>query len=113
VDRWQYLIVLGACLVLTLPLEIFGKGVYRQPRRLAAAVLPVALVFLIWDAIAVAADVWTYNPRYILGLIGPGDLPLEELMFFVVIPLCGLLTYSAVDAMLSVLRRRLQKENQP
>jgi len=28
-------------------------------------------------------------------------------LFFVVIPLCGLLTYSAVDSMLSVLRRRL------
>lgn len=41
-DRWQYLIVLGACLLITAPLEFFGKGVYRQPRRLAAAVLPVA-----------------------------------------------------------------------
>ena len=53
-DRWQYLIVLGACLLITAPLELFGSGVYRQPRRAAAAVLPVAAVFLIWDAIAVA-----------------------------------------------------------
>ena len=30
-DRWQYLIVLGACLLITAPLEIFGAGVYRQP----------------------------------------------------------------------------------
>ena len=85
---------------------MFGSGVYRQPRRLAAAVLPVTAVFLIWDAIAVAAHVWWYNPRYILGVIAPGDLPLEEVLFFVVIPLCGLLTYSAVDALLSALRRR-------
>jgi hypothetical protein len=28
-DRWQYLIVLAACLAITLPLEIFGDGVYR------------------------------------------------------------------------------------
>ena len=104
-DRWQYLMVLGACIVVTLPLEFFGNGVYRQPRRLASAVLPVAVVFLVWDAIAVAADVWWYNPRYLLGLIAPGELPLEELLFFVVIPVCGLLTYSAVDSMLSVLRR--------
>ena len=53
-DRWQYLIVLGACLLITAPLELFGSGVYRQSRRAAAAVLPVAVVFLIWDAIAVA-----------------------------------------------------------
>ncbi len=104
-DRWQYLMVLGACILVTLPLEFFGNGVYRQPRRLASAVLPVAVVFLVWDAIAVAADAWWYNPRYLLGLIAPGELPLEELLFFVVIPVCGLLTYSAVDSMLSVLRR--------
>ncbi|MCH9701037.1 MAG: lycopene cyclase domain-containing protein, partial [Actinomycetia bacterium] len=72
----------------------------RVSSRLLAALLPVAAVFLIWDAIAVAGGVWWYNPRYILGLIAPGDLPLEEVLFFVVIPLCGLLTYSAVDALL-------------
>ena len=33
-DRWQYLIVLGLCLAITAPLEFFGAGVYRQPRRL-------------------------------------------------------------------------------
>jgi len=113
VDRWQYLIVLGVCLLCTLPLEMYGKGVYRQPRRLAAAVLPVALVFLIWDAIAVAANVWWYNPRYIVGIVAPGDLPLEELLFFVVIPVCGLLTYSAVNAMLPVMRRLFEKVRQP
>ncbi|HYO03693.1 MAG TPA: lycopene cyclase domain-containing protein [Mycobacterium sp.] len=111
-DRWQYLLVLAACLLCTLPLELFGKGVYRQPRRLVAAVLPVALVFLIWDAIAVANDVWWYNPRYIMGLVAPGELPLEELLFFVVIPVCGLLTYSAVESVLSVLRRLRAKVKQ-
>ncbi len=105
-DRWQYLIVLGACLLITAPLETLGSGVYRQPRRAAAAVLPVAAVFLIWDAIAVAAHVWSYNPRYILGVTVPGKVPLEEVLFFAVIPLCGLLTYSAVDSLLSVLRDR-------
>lgn len=105
-DRWQYLIVLGGCLLTTAPLELFGSGVYRQPRRAAAAVLPVAAVFLIWDAVAVGAHVWWYAPRFILGVIAPGGLPLEELLFFLVIPLCGLLTYSAVDSLLRPLRRR-------
>lgn len=35
-------------------------------------------------------------------------MPVEELMFFVVIPLCGLLTYNAVDTILGYLRRRLR-----
>ncbi len=108
-DRWQYLMVLGACLLITAPLEFFGAGVYRRPLRLAAAVLPVAAVFLVWDVVAVAGGVWWYNPLYIVGVTAPGALPLEEVLFFVVIPLCGLLTYNAVDTMLSVLRRRLEK----
>ncbi len=105
-DRWQYLIVLGACLLITAPLELFGTGVYRQARRAAAAILPVAIVFLVWDAVAVHAQLWWYNPRYIVGLFAPGDLPIEEVLFFIVIPLCGLLTYSAVGSMLGLLKRR-------
>jgi hypothetical protein len=38
--------------------------------------------------------------------MAPGNLPLEEILFFLVIPVCGLLAYSAVDSLLAVLRRR-------
>jgi lycopene cyclase domain-containing protein len=104
VDRWQYLFVLGACLIITAPLEIFGEGVYRQARRAAYAVLPVAAVFILWDLVAIATDVWSYNAHYITGLHLPGGIPIEEVAFFVVIPLCGLLTYSAVSAILDRVR---------
>ena len=104
-DRWQYLLVLAACVAITAPLEVFGAGVYRQARRAACAVLPVTALFVVWDAVAVAAHIWTYNPRYITGIRLPADLPVEELLFFVVIPLCGLLTYNAVETILDWLRR--------
>jgi lycopene cyclase domain-containing protein len=104
-EHWQYLLVLAACLAITLPLELLGPGVYRQPWRAACAVIPVAVVFVIWDAIAIATHVWTYNPRYITGIALGGRIPIEELLFFVVIPVCGLLTYNAVDAILGRVRR--------
>ena len=100
-ERCQYLIVLAACLAITAPLELFGAGVYRQPWRTVRAVLPVTMVFLIWDAVAIAAGVWTYNTRYLTGVTIGFGIPLEELLFFIVIPLCGLLTYNAVTAMLN------------
>lgn len=103
---WQYLIVLGLCLAITAPLEFFGAGVYRRPRRVVRAVAPVAAVFLVWDAVAIAAGVWTYNPRYISGVHLPFRVPLEEALFFVVIPLCALLTYNAVTTILDRARRR-------
>ncbi|MGW3470212.1 lycopene cyclase domain-containing protein [Saccharopolyspora sp. ASAGF58] len=107
-ERFEYLLVLAGCLAVTAPLELFGARVYRRPARLARAVLPVALVFLVWDAIAIAAQVWSYNPKHVTGVRLPFAIPLEELLFFLVIPLCGLLTYGCVQAMLR--RRRPTKE---
>lgn len=104
-DRWHYLLVLAGCLAITAPLEFFGAGVYRRAGQAARAILPVAVVFLLWDAVAVAFDVWTYNPQYLTGVMFPAGLPLEEVLFFLVIPLCGLLTYNAVDTILTWARR--------
>lgn len=109
VDHWQYLIVLGLCLAVTAPLEIFGSGVYRQLGRTVNAILPVAAVFIVWDVIAIAGGVWTYNPQYVTGVTLPPNLPLEELLFFVVIPLCALLTYNAVHTILTALQRFRRK----
>ena len=105
-DRWQYLVVLAACLAITLPLEIFGGGVYRQAWRAVRAILPIAAVFVLWDEVAIAAHVWTYNPQFVTGFELPFHIPIEELLFFIVIPLCGLLTYNAVTAILDRSRRR-------
>jgi lycopene cyclase domain-containing protein len=105
-DRWQYLIVLGACLAITLPLEIFRPGVYRQAGRAARAVLPVAVIFMLWDEIAIGAHLWHYNPAYVIGINLPFHMPIEEVLFFLVIPFCGLLTYNAVSAILRMATRR-------
>ena len=97
VDRFQYLILMGLCLLITLPLEfLFGARVWRRPRRLVAAMaIPVA-IFVVWDIIAIARDHWTYNPEYDTGWELPFDVPVEEVAFFATIPICALLAYEAV-----------------
>jgi lycopene cyclase domain-containing protein len=105
-DHWQYLILLAACLAITTPLELFNPGVYRRPRQVARAVLPIAAIFLVWDELAIAAHVWTYNPAYIIGRYLPVRVPVEELLFFLIIPVCGLLTYNAVNAIVDRVDRR-------
>jgi lycopene cyclase domain-containing protein len=100
-DDFQYLILLAACLLITLPLEfVFGAHVWRRPRQLAMALVPVLAVFVLWDVLAIARDHWTYAARYTTGVELPGALPIEELAFFVVIPICGLLTLEAVRNLL-------------
>ena len=111
VDRWQYLALMAACLLLTLPLEaVLGARVYRRPRRTFIAVVPVALLFVAWDVLAIRRDHWSFSPEYTTGILLPGAIPLEEVVFFVVIPLCGLLTYEAVGTILS--RRRAARAAQ-
>lgn len=104
-DRYQYLLLMAGCLVITLPLEIvLGARVYRRLRTLLWALVPVVLIFSVWDIAGILREHWTYNPRYVTGLqLGLG-MPVEELVFFVVIPICGLLSYEAVGTVLG--RRR-------
>jgi lycopene cyclase domain-containing protein len=94
--------LMAACLLVTLPLEVvMGARVYRRLRWLVFAVVPVVVVFSVWDIIGIARGHWSYNPRFVSGIRLPFSMPLEELVFFVVIPICGLLTYEAVGRVMS------------
>lgn len=110
-DRWQYLLVMGGCLLLTLPLEfVLRARVYRRPLRLALALLPTVVVFVAWDLLGIVRDHWSYSSRFTSGIM-LGIMPLEELVFFLVVPICGLLSYEAVGYVLSVLRSRKQRDH--
>ncbi len=92
-----YVGVLAFCLLGTLPLELWLKvGVYRRWRRLLLTLLPVVAVFVVWDLYAIAVGHWSFDPAQTLGVELPGGLPLEELLFFVVVPVCSVLAYEAV-----------------
>ena len=100
-DRFQYLFLMGACLLITLPLElVLGARVYRRPRRLLATLAVPFLVFFVWDAIAIARNTWQFSATYVSGWRSPLRVPAEEIVFFVVIPICALLTYEAVGRLL-------------
>jgi lycopene cyclase domain-containing protein len=89
-----YLAVMAGCVAVTLPLELVLKArVYARWRRLGLTLLPVLAVFIMWDALAIRAHHWSY--RHLTG-VRIGNLPIEELVFFVVVPICSLLTFEAV-----------------
>lgn len=94
----SYLAVLAACLAITLPLEfVFRARVYRRPRLVAVTLAPVVLGFGVWDLLATARGHWWFADRYVLGVRLLG-LPIEEWLFFIVVPLCALLTYEALGS---------------
>lgn len=94
--RLAYLGVLVFVVLGTAWLEVVLRTrVYRRWRRLLLALLPVLVVFCLWDAYAVAAGHWTFDPGRTTG-IHLGPLPLEEVLFFVVVPIASVLTLEAV-----------------
>jgi lycopene cyclase domain-containing protein len=106
-DHFQYLLLMAACLLITLPLEfVLGARVYRRAVGLAFAIIPVVIIFSVWDIVGILGDHWSYSPRFTTGVTLIFGMPIEELVFFIVVPLCGLLTYEAVGRMLRVTRRR-------
>lgn len=97
--HWVYLAILAACVLGTLPLEfLLGTRVYARWRRLVGSLLPVVVVFGAWDLLAIHRGYWHYDRAYLVGVSLPGRLPLEELLFFLVIPTCAVLTLEAVRA---------------
>lgn len=93
---WTYLAVLLACVIGTLPLEfVLRARVYRRWTGAVLAIVPVAAAFLLWDFFATRAGWWWFDESHLIGVWAAG-MPVEEWLFFLVIPVCGLLTIEGV-----------------
>ena len=94
--HWSYVAMLAFCLAGTIPLvPVFRLDVLRQPRRLALTVLLAGTPFLVWDLWATHEGHWRFDPAQTLPWRVAG-VPLEEVAFFVVIPVVAVLTLEAV-----------------
>ena len=107
---YEYLILMAACVAITLPLEFLLRArVYRRLPLMLPSIAVVVVIFGAWDLLGIAREHWTYNPEFITG-INLGILPLEELVFFIVIPLCALLSYEGVSTVLRFFANRKRRE---
>ena len=95
--RFAYVGVLVLVLVSSVWLEVLLRTrVYARWRRLVLTLVPVVAVFCVWDVYAIASGQWTFDAARTTGVLLPGDLPLDEVLFFVVVPIAALLTLEAV-----------------
>lgn len=96
-ERFAYVGVLAFVVVGSGWLEIFLRtNVLRRARRLVLAMIPGVVLFMIWDMYAVSQGHWYFNADRIMGILLPAGVPLEELLFFIVIPFASVLTLEAV-----------------
>ena len=49
-----------------------------------------------WTSYAIAQGHWFFDREQILGIYGPLDIPLEEYIFFMVIPMAAIFTIEGV-----------------
>jgi lycopene cyclase domain-containing protein len=78
-------------------LEIaFKVHVLRRMKRVLLSLLPISLGFLIWDAYAISQGHWYFDQKQVTGINGPFNIPIEEILFFLIIPIAVLMTLEGV-----------------
>jgi len=97
VGRFEYLLLMAGCLACTLPLEfVYDARVWQRPRRLLTTLAVPAAAFTVWDVLAIRGGLWSFDRRWVTGWELPFDLPVEEVAFFLTVPICAILAYEAV-----------------
>lgn len=75
----------------------FDKKVhfYKKWKYVFPAMILPALFYILWDNWFTAEQVWSFNPHYILNIF-VYKLPLEEVLFFFVVPYCCMFIYECI-----------------
>lgn len=95
--RFFYIAVLVFIFLGTVWLEIILKArVYQKLKRLILTIIPVVVLMVIWDYYAIINNHWFFDPEKTTGITLIGFLPLEELLFFIIVPIAALLSFEAV-----------------
>ncbi|MBL7701583.1 MAG: lycopene cyclase domain-containing protein [Ferruginibacter sp.] len=96
--HYTYFLILAASLAGPLALS-FDKKVafYKNWRYVFPAMIIPALLYIVWDIYFTSKGVWSFNEKYITG-IKIINLPLEEVLFFFIVPYCCIFIYACIRA---------------
>ena len=93
----NYLIIDGLIILFPFLLSFKWKfKYYKYYKPLFASIAVVGLVYIIWDAIVTARGDWWFNHEYLSSIEFIG-LPLEEIMFFIVVPYACIFIYENLE----------------
>jgi len=86
--------------ILAFPLALsFDKKVafHKKWKYIWQGILLNLVIFLPWDMAFTALGVWGFNEEYLVG-ISLFHLPLEEYLFFLVVPYAAIFVYACLEA---------------
>jgi lycopene cyclase domain-containing protein len=104
--HYTYFIILAASLAGPLLLS-FDKKVafYKKWKYVFPAMIIPALFYIAWDMFFTAKGVWSFNENYITG-IKLYNLPIEEVLFFFVVPYCCVFIYECIRCYFPYLKNK-------
>lgn len=73
---------------------------FKHWQALLKAILLTGVFFILWDVAFTSAGIWGFNTAYLTG-INIGNLPLEEWLFFIVVPYACTFTFFAFESLLN------------
>lgn len=105
--QFHYLLVLlfiATCAVgVTLAFRIRIKRFWRNFILADASIL---VIYLIWDYWAIKKENWSFDSEQILGLYLINLIPIEEVLFFIIVPLMTVIVYVTLTKILKYLKEK-------
>jgi malonyl-CoA/methylmalonyl-CoA synthetase len=99
VGRSKDLVITGGYNVYPKEVEmVLRTRVLKRIRRLLLSMVPGLVLFTAWDAYAISQGHWFFDLEKILGWQVIAGVPIDEVLFFIVVPLAAILTLEAVRA---------------
>jgi len=94
--NFTYLILMIVSISVPLAQSFQTKKQYKSKiKYIIPAILITSAFFLIWDINFTEAKIWSFNSEYTIGTNIKG-LPIEEWLFFLVVPYCCVFIYEIV-----------------
>lgn len=105
-QHYTYFIILATALAGPLLLS-FDKKVafYKNWKYLFPTMVLPAIFYITWDIFFTAKGVWSFNENYITG-IRLLNLPIEEVLFFFIVPYCCVFIYECIRTYFPQLQNR-------
>ena len=99
--QYLYLILDLSILLMIIPLSFDKKVSYVSTWKSAfLAIGFVGVPFLIWDILFTEWGIWGFNDSYLSGIY-LYNLPIEEVLFFIVVPFACTFIYACAKAYFS------------